>query len=188
MADTRIAITGIERKTITITYNANARDDVSGLPTAEKVKYYLEGVQNDTITTQVPSRTGYEFVGWCTDSEATVTVNGNTKTINTETGVVVYPGSTAKFTTDTTLYAIWEAQDTKLTLKITDVALDKNDGKRVIQYEGESITLQATLNHFAVGSVTFYKSSTKEANKTNSTIVGSTSIEGTTATFRTTVG
>lgn len=185
MADTRIAITGIERKTITITYNANARDDVSGLPTAEKVKYYLEGVQNDTITTQVPSRTGYEFVGWCTDSEATVTVNGNTKTINTETGVVVYPGSTAKFTTDTTLYAIWLAQDTELTLKITDVAYDTQQNNRVIQYEGEQITLQATLNHFAVGSVTFYKGN---QDKTNATVVGSTSIEGTTATFCTTVG
>lgn len=189
MADTRIAITGIERKTITITYNANARDDVSGLPTAEKVKYYLEGVQNDTITTQVPSRTGYEFVGWCTDSEATVTVNGDAKTINAKTdGVVVYPGATAPFTTDTTLYAIWLAQDTTLTLKITDAAYDTQQNNRVIQYEGESITLQAKLNHFAVGSVTFYKSSTKEANKTNSTIVGSTSIEGTTATFCTTVG
>lgn len=185
MADTRIAITGIERKTITITYNANARDDVSGLPSPQVVKYYLEGSQNDTITAQEPRRTGYEFVGWCTDSEATVTVNGNTKTINTETGVVVYPGSTAKFTTDTTLYAIWLAQDTELTLKITDVAYDTQQNNRVIQYEGEQITLQATLNHFAVGSVTFYKGN---QDKTNATIVGSTSIEGTTATFRTTVG
>lgn len=186
--DTNISVSGVVRKTITITYNANARDDVSGLPSPQVVKYYLEGSQNDTITAQEPRRTGYEFVGWCTDSEATVTVNGNTKTINTETGVVVYPSSTAKFTTDTTLYAIWLAQDTELTLKITDVAYDTQQNNRVIQYEGESITLQAELNHFAVGSVTFYKSSTKEANKTNSTIVGSTSIEGTTATFRTTVG
>ena len=185
MADTRIAITGIERKTITITYNANARDDVSGLPTAEKVKYYLEGVQNDTITTQVPSRTGYEFVGWCTDSEATVTVNGNTKTINTETGVVVYPGSTAKFTTDTTLYAIWLAQDTELTLKITDVAYDTQQNNRVIQYEGESITLQATLNVNAKGTVVFYKGD-KEG--TNGTRIGSAAINGKTAELSVKVG
>lgn len=178
MADTRIAITGIERKTITITYNANARDDVSGLPSPQVVKYYLEGSQNDTITAQEPKRTGYEFVGWCTDSEATVTVNGNTKTINTETGVVVYPGATAPFTTDTTLYAIWLAQDTTLTLKITDVALDKNDGKRVIQYEGESITLQAELNVNAKGTVVFYKGD-KEG--TNGTRIGSAAINGKTA-------
>ena len=186
MADTRIAITGIERKTITITYNANARDDVSGLPTAEKVKYYLEGIQNDTITTQVPSRTGYEFVGWCTDSEATVTVNGDAKTINAKTdGVVVYPGATAPFTTDTTLYAIWLAQDTTLTLKITDVALDKNDGKRVIQYEGEQITLQATLNVSAKGTVVFYKGD-KEG--TNGTRIGSAAINGKTAELSVKVG
>ena len=186
MADTRIAITGIERKTITITYNANARDDVSGLPTAEKVKYYLEGVQNDTITTQVPSRTGYEFVGWCTDSEATVTVNGDAKTINAKTdGVVVYPGATAPFTTDTTLYAIWLAQDTTLTLKITDVALDKNDGKRVIQYEGEQITLQATLNVNAKGTVVFYKGDTEG---TNGTRIGSAAINGKTAELSVKVG
>ena len=181
MADTRIAITGIERKTVTVIYNANARDDVSGLPTAEKVKYYLEALGetgNDKITTQVPSRTGYEFVGWCTDSEATVTVNGNTKTINTETGVVVYPGSTAKFTTDTTLYAIWLAQDTELTLKITDVAYDTQQNNRVIQYEGESITLQAELNVDAKGTVVFYKGD-KEG--TNGTRIGSAAINGKTA-------
>lgn len=185
MADTRIAITGIERKTITITYNANARDDVSGLPSPQVVKYYLEGSQNDTITAQEPRRTGYEFVGWCTDSEATVTVNGNTKTINTETGVVVYPGSTAKFTTDTTLYAIWLAQDTKLTLKITDVAYDTQQNNRVIQYEGEQITLQATLNVNAKGTVVFYKGD-KEG--TNGTRIGSAAINGKTAELSVKVG
>lgn len=181
MADTRIAITGIERKTITITYNANARDDVSGLPTAEKVKYYLEALGktgNDKITTQVPSRTGYTFLGWNTDSEAK-------KADSRYTAEKIRAGAASEFTQDTTLYAIWKAQDTTLTLNITDVALDKDDGKRVIQYEGESITLQAELNHFTVGSVTFYKGN---QDKTSATIVGSTSIEGTTATFRTTVG
>lgn len=188
MADTRIAITGIERKTITITYNANARDDVSGLPSPQVVKYYLAALGetgNDKITTQEPKRTGYEFVGWCTDSEATVTVNGNTKTINTETGVVVYPVSTAKFTTDTTLYAIWLAQDTELTLKITDVAYDTQQNNRVIQYEGESITLQATLNVNAKGTVVFYKGD-KEG--TNGTRIGSAAINGKTAELSVKVG
>ena len=189
MADTRIAITGIERKTITITYNANARDDVSGLPSPQVVKYYLAALGktgNDKITTQEPKRTGYEFVGWCTDSEATVTVNGDAKTINAKTdGVVVYPGATAPFTTDTTLYAIWLAQDTKLTLNITDVALDKNDGKRVIQYEGEQITLQATLNVNAKGTVVFYKGD-EEGN--NGTRIGSAAINGKTAELSVKVG
>lgn len=186
--DTKITVAGIERKTVTVIYNANARDDVSGLPSPQVVKYYLAALGetgNDKITTQVPSRTGYEFVGWCTDSEATVTVNGNTKTINTETGVVVYPGSTAKFTTDTTLYAIWLAQDTELTLKITDVAYDTQQNNRVIQYEGESITLQATLNVNAKGTVVFYKGD-KEG--TNGTRIGSAAINGKTAELSVKVG
>lgn len=186
--DTKITVAGIERKTVTVIYNANARDDVSGLPSPQVVKYYLAALGetgNDKITTQVPSRTGYEFVGWCTDSEATVTVNGNTKTINTETGVVVYPGSTAKSTTDTTLYAIWLAQDTKLTLKITDVAYDTQQNNRVIQYEGESITLQATLNVNAKGTVVFYKGD-KEG--TNGTRIGSAAINGKTAELSVKVG
>ncbi len=182
--DTKITVTGIERKTVTVIYNANARDDVSGLPSPQVVKYYLAALGetgNDKITTQVPSRTGYTFLGWNTDSEAK-------KADARYTAEKIRAGAASEFTQDTTLYAIWKAQDTELTLKITDVAYDTQQNNRVIQYEGEQITLQAELNHFAVGSVTFYKSSTKEANKTNSTIVGSTSIEGTTATFRTTVG
>ena len=188
MADTRIAITGIERKTITITYNANARDDVSGMPTPEKVKYYLTELGesgNDKITTQIPSRTGYEFVGWCTDSEATVTVNETTKTIESDKGgVVVNPGSTAPFTQDTTLYAIWLAQDTTLTLNITDVALKAND-TRVIQYEGESITLQATLNVGAKGTIEFYKAATSGETGTK---IGSTTVNGMTAELSVKVG
>lgn len=180
--DTKITVTGIERKTVTIIYNANARDDVSGMPEAQTVKYYLDTptAVNDTIIKQFPVRTGYKFLGWSKDSKADAADSDYTVE-------KIEAGTTAKFTENTTLYAVWEAQSTNVTLAITDVAYAPSAG-RVIQYEGESITLQATLNHFAVGSVTFYKSSTKEANKTNSTIVGSTSIEGTTATFRTTVG
>lgn len=180
--DTKITVTGIERKTVTVIYNANARDDVSGMPEAQTVKYYLDTptAVNDTIIKQFPVRTGYKFLGWSKDSKADAADSDYTVE-------KIEAGTTAKFTENTTLYAVWEAQSTNVTLAITDVAYAPSAG-RVIQYEGESITLQATLNHFAVGSVTFYKSSTKEANKTNSTIVGSTSIEGTTATFRTTVG
>lgn len=187
--DTKITVAGIERKTVTVIYNANARDDVSGLPSPQVVKYYLAALGktgNDKITTQEPKRTGYEFVGWCTDSEATVTVNGDAKTINAKTdGVVVYPGATAPFTTDTTLYAIWLAQDTTLTLKITDAAYDTQQNNRVIQYEGESITLQAMLNVSAKGTVVFYKGD-KEG--TNGTRIGSAAINGKTAELSVKVG
>lgn len=172
--DTKITVVGIERKTVTIIYNANARDDVSGLPSPQVVKYYLAALGktgNDKITTQVPSRTGYTFLGWNTDSEA--------KEADARyTAEMIRAGAASEFTQDTTLYAIWKAQDTTLTLNITDVALDKNDGKRVIQYEGEQITLQATLNVSAKGTVVFYKGD-KEG--TNGTRIGSAAINGKTA-------
>ena len=182
MADTRIAITGIERKTITITYNANARDDVSGLPSPQVVKYYLAALGetgNDKITTQVPSRTGYTFLGWNTDSEAK-------KADSRYTAEKIRAGAASEFTQDTTLYAIWKAQDTTLTLKITDVAYDTQQNDRVIQYEGESITLQATLNVInAKGTVVFYKGD-KEG--TNGTRIGSAAINGKTAELSVKVG
>lgn len=176
--DTKITITGIERKTVTVIYNANARDDVSGLPSPQVVKYYLEGSQNDTITTQVPSRTGYTFLGWNTDSEA--------KEADARyTAEKIRAGAASEFTQDTTLYAIWKAQDTELTLKITDVAYDTQQNNRVIQYEGESITLQATLNVNAKGTVVFYKGDKEGANGTR---IGSAAINGKTAELSVKVG
>lgn len=178
-ADTRIAITGIERKTITITYYDNARDDTSNPLAPQIANYYVAGAtDNSTFTKQAPVRTGYTFLGWSTDGTAKEATYKWTD-IDSPNGLII------EFTKDTALYAIWLAQDTTLTLKITDVAYDTQQNNRVIQYEGEQITLQATLNHFAVGSVTFYKGN---QDKTNATVVGSTSIEGTTATFCTTVG
>lgn len=180
-ADTKITVTGIERKTVTVIYNANARDDVSGLPSPQVVKYYLAALGetgNDKITTQVPSRTGYTFLGWNTNSEA--------KEADARyTAEKIRAGAASEFTQDTTLYAIWEAQDTKLTLKITDVAYDTQQNNRVIQYEGESITLQATLNVNAKGTVVFYKGD-KEG--TNGTRIGSAAINGKTAELSVKVG
>lgn len=182
-ADTRIAITGIERKTITINYFANAGDDVASVPGPQTdVKYYINetGVKNSNIINFTPVRTGYNFLGWCENPAPTGEKehNANGKLVKFGENAVYQPGDTATFTKDTNLYAIWEAQDTTLTLNITDVALDKNDGKRVIQYEGEQITLQATLNVSAKGTVVFYKGD-KEG--TNGTRIGSAAINGKTA-------
>lgn len=179
MADTRIAITGIERKTITITYYDNARDDTSNPLAPQIANYYVAGAtDNSKFTKQAPVRTGYTFLGWSTDGTAKEATYKWTD-IDSTNGLII------EFTKDTTLYAIWEAQDTKLTLNITDVALDKNDGKRVIQYEGEQITLQATLNVNAKGTVVFYKGDKEGANGTR---IGSAAINGKTAELSVKVG
>ena len=179
MADTRIAITGIERKTITITYYDNARDDTSNPLAPQIANYYVAGAtDNSKFTKQAPVRTGYTFLGWSTDGTAKEATYKWTD-IDSTNGLII------EFTKDTALYAIWLAQDTTLTLKITDAAYDTQQNNRVIQYEGESITLQATLNVNAKGTVVFYKGD-KEG--TNGTRIGSAAINGKTAELSVKVG
>lgn len=179
--DTNISVVGVERKTVTIIYNANARDDVSGMPEAQTVKYYLDTATavNDTIINQIPVRTGYKFLGWNKDSKAEAADSGyDAATIESPAG------ATAKFTANTTLYAVWKAQSTNVTLAITDVAYAPTTG-RVIQYEGESITLQASLNVGAKGTIEFYKAATSGAAGTK---IGSTTVNGESAELSVKVG
>lgn len=178
--DSTIYVTGVTRKTVTITYDANARDDVSGMPNTQTVKYYLESTtDNDKIINQTPVRTGYTFLGWSTNSEATAAEEGyDVTTIKSADGAV------AKFKNNTTLYAVWQATETTVTLAITDVAYTASE-TRVIQYEGESITLQAKLNVAAKGTIEFYKAAA--AGETGK-MIGSTTINGKTAELRVQVG
>ena len=178
--DSTIYVTGVTRKTVTITYNANARDDVSGMPNTQTVKYYLDGAtDNDKIINQTPVRTGYTFLGWSINSEATAADDGyDVTTIKSADGAV------AKFKNNTTLYAVWQATETTVTLAITDVAYTSS-ATRVIQYEGESITLQAKLNVAAKGTIEFYKAAAAGG---TGKMIGSTTINGMTAELRVLVG
>lgn len=158
MADTRIAITGIERKTITINYFANAGDDVASVPGPQTdVKYYINetGVENSNIINFTPIRTGYNFLGWCENPAPTgeKEYNANGKLVKFGENAVYQPGDTATFTKDTNLYAIWEATELKVDLTFSDTALhtDAYD----IQYEGKTFTLNAQLNARAKGSMIF---------------------------------
>lgn len=182
--DTKITVVGVERKTVTIIYNANARDDVSDMPEAQTVKYYLDTptAVNDKIIKQIPVRTGYEFLGWNTDSKADA-ADPDYTVAQIEAGTAI-----SKFTANTTLYAVWKAVDTTVSLKVTDVAATDTTtptAPRYLQYEGEKITLQATLNFFAKGTVVFYKGN---AAGTTGEPLGSTSINGKTAELTVTVG
>lgn len=157
--NTTITVVGVVRKTVTITYNANARDDVSGMPVQQVVKYYLDGADNDTIVKQYPVRTGYEFLGWCTDSAYTgsdAVPSGETYYAKT----AIETGAVSTFTKDTTLYAIWEANSTTITLAVSDVAVAAGTGTNAKEYEGQKVTLTATIAAApSTGSVIFYKRS-----------------------------
>lgn len=119
-ANTRITVSGIERKTITVTYNENALDHVSNLPAPQTANYYINVDGNNTkFTDQVPVRNGYTFLGWSTDGSVTAKEFKNaTAGPMTDANAKKYfkidtiktPGVEIPFTADTTVYAIWEAK------------------------------------------------------------------------------
>ena len=149
--DTLVKILGIERKTVTVTYNANALDDVSGMPEQHEVVYYINGKTNSTISALKPVRTGYEFRGWNTDPAATTATHA--------------AGTTADFTTDTTLYAIWKAVGVTASVEVTNATVAATTSSPAEEFEGEDVTLKATVGYtdggtkkgVSTGKVLFYR-------------------------------
>ena len=173
-ADTRITVSGIERKTITVTYNENALDHVSNLPAPQTANYYINVDGNNTkFTDQVPVRNGYTFLGWSTDGSVTAKEFKNaTAGPMTDANAKKYfkidtiktPGVEIPFTADTTVYAIWEAKDLSAELLISDEFINSSSSAHQLldyAYEGERIYLTGKLSAPAQGTMTFYKRLTK---------------------------
>lgn len=155
-ANTRITVSGIERKTITVTYNENALDHVSNLPAPQTANYYISGDRNNTdFTKQVPVRNGYTFLGWALSGTATTP---NYKIDDIKQGLKI------PFTADTTVYAIWAAKDLSAELLISDEFINSSSSAHQLldyAYEGERIYLTGKLSAPAQGTMTFYKRLTK---------------------------
>lgn len=175
-ANTRITVSGIERKTITVTYNENALDHVSNLPAPQTANYYINVDGNNTkFTDQVPVRNGYTFLGWSTDGSVTAKEFKNaTAGPMTDANAKKYfkidtiktPGVEIPFTADTTVYAIWEAKALTTELLISDEYVNEGDGTSThstldYAYEGERIYLTGKLSAPAQGTMTFYRRLTK---------------------------
>ena len=173
-ADTRITVSGIERKTITVTYNENALDHVSNLPAPQTANYYINVDGNNTkFTDQVPVRNGYTFLGWSTDGSVTAKEFKNaTAGPMTDANAKKYfkidtiktPGVEIPFTADTTVYAIWAAKDLSAELLISDEFINSSSSAHQLldyAYEGERIYLTGKLSAPAQGTMTFYKRLTK---------------------------
>lgn len=178
-ANTRITVSGIERKTITVTYNENALDHVSNLPAPQTANYYIDGDGNNTnFTNQVPVRNGYTFLGWALSGTATTP---------DYTAAAIKEGLKIPFTKDTTVYAIWEAQKSTVTLTFGDTALKDrtgDDGKKYdIQYEGKTFTLNAEFNAHVKGTAIFYVGKTAEKNAAEK--LGEVAVNGKTASYST---
>lgn len=162
-ADQAVYVVGVERKTVTITYNDNG--GVGG-PTQQVANYYVATASdNSEVSAIEPTRDGYVFQGWA---------KTNTATAND----VVYKHGvddkdTLKETTDTTLYAVWARAESKVELEVEP---DE-------QFEGSEVTLTATVSSGGTGSVLFYRS-TDDANSTadDDTLVGTSDVSGDKAT------
>lgn len=172
-ANTRITVSGIERKTITVTYNENALDHVSNLPAPQTANYYINVDGNNTdFTKQVPVRNGYTFLGWALSGTATTP---NYKIDDIKQGLKI------PFTADTTVYAIWEAQKSTVTLTFGDTAL--HAAEYDIQYEGETFTLNAEFNSHVKGTAIFYVGKSEDFTKAEK--LGEVAVNGKTASYST---
>ena len=171
--DTKITVVGIERKTVTIIYNDNGG---YGGPVQETVNYYLlNDTNNDKISETVPKREGYDFLGWAKTNGADAPAYSNpAKTDPVTTNV-------ADFISDTVLYAVWQAKKTGIELKV-----DKTE-----QYEGEDVTLTATITSagsgasVTTGSVQFYRCTDADPTATTATwtLLNSAVVSGGTAIY-----
>ena len=164
--DTNISVVGVERKTVTIIYNDNGG---YGGPVQETVNYYLlNDTNNGKISKTEPTREGYDFKGWSTDNRAAWDATTN-KIVHeaSVTATDLQPGAESTFTSDTVLYAVWQAKKTGITLEVSNTIDDTATPKA--QYEGENVTLTATITSagnasVTTGSVQFYRSTDGGAN------------------------
>lgn len=173
--DTEITVVGVERKTVTIIYNDNGG---YGGPVQETVNYFLpSGPNNGEISETVPKREGYDFLGWATTNKADAPAYSNPAKTNPVTKNV------ADFTSDTVLYAVWQAKETGITLEVSNTIDDTAMLKA--QYEGEDVTLTATIKSgsasVTTGSVQFYRSTD---GGTKWTLLDSKVVSGGTATYK----
>ena len=164
------------KKTVTITYNANGG---SGAPASQSgTMYNAQANVSITLSSTKPTRTGYTFLGWNTDKNATSATYAS--------------GGSYSFNTDTTLYAIWDANSYKLTVNpnggtwsgssssqsfTQDFGTTKSIPNPTAAPAGYKITLNANTGSVSQTSVTSTKSFS------NWTKSGSGSLSGTTYTF-----
>lgn len=109
-----------EKQSYSISYNANGG---SGAPSSQ-TKYYGTNI---ALSSTVPTRTGYTFLGWATSSYAT--------------SAAYEPGETYTGNSSITLYAVWEA-------KGYSVLFDANGGSgaptQQIKIHDQPLTLSST--------------------------------------------
>ena len=106
------------RNIYAITYNANGG---SNAPSAQSKEYGL----NIALSSSKPTRTGYTFKGWATNSTATT--------------ASYQPSATFTSNANTTLYAVWEKE-----IVLSSIAVNSNPSK-TIYYIGDSFNANGLI-------------------------------------------
>lgn len=90
-------------ETAVLSYNANGGSGAPASQTVNKNTWF-------TLRTGVPTRSGYEFVGWNTSSTATV--------------ATYQPGDSARIVGNMTLYAVWKVSNSTISTITSSVPMD----------------------------------------------------------------
>ncbi len=119
----------------TLYYNANNGSGAPDTDTVRTVSDTLPSARTVTISSTVPMRTGYTFLGWSTSSTATTASYVGGGTIS-----VAYSSSS---TAGTTLYAVWKINTYQITISADPSEGGSVEGSQSGTYEyGATISLQ----------------------------------------------
>ena len=160
--DIRVVLEFAKAKTYTITYNANGG---TGAPAAQTK---TQGVPL-TLSSTVPTRSGYTFLGWAESQSATA--------------AQYQPSGSFTKDANTTLYAVWKSN----VVSVTGVTLNKTS---LTLNKGASETLTATVSpsNATNKSVTWSSSNTSVATVDSNGKVTAVSAGSTTVTVKTNDG
>lgn len=113
-------------ETAVLSYNANGGSGAPNAQTVNKNEWFA-------LRTGVPTRSGYEFVGWNTSSTATA--------------ATYQPGGQARIVSNMTLYAVWKVSNSTISSITSSVPIDgSTQGSVSISSINNSYTHQLTLS------------------------------------------
>jgi uncharacterized repeat protein (TIGR02543 family) len=113
-------------ETAVLSYNANGGSGAPSSQTVNKNTWF-------NLRTGVPTRSGYEFVGWNTSSTATA--------------ATYQPGDSARIVGNMTLYAVWKVSNSTISTITSSVPIDgSTQGSVSISSINNSYTHQLTLS------------------------------------------